>query len=102
MIIKWSFIFLLVVAAALSGCVGGNSIVGTYRGNSSFINATLNVYADNTFTVVTGETVSGVYRKESDNYVFSTLTGSFILKRNKDGNLVFPDHEDVDVFIKVK
>jgi hypothetical protein len=91
---------ILTSVSALSGCIGDNSIVGTYGGNYSDKNVTLTTYPDGTFTVLNtyphpNEYMSGqetgVYKKEGDVYVFSTALQSFTAKTNKYGDLVDPE-----------
>jgi hypothetical protein len=80
-------IIVFLIAVMLSGCIGAESITGTYNGTNNNIKQLI-IYPDSTFLVKIrdGETYSGVVRKEGDDYIFTAPLLTFSTKYDH-GNL---------------
>jgi hypothetical protein len=100
-------IIVFLIAVMLSGCIGTESITGTYLEsyNTSdyfprHMQETLTVYPDSTFLlkISDGEVYSGVVRKEGNEYIFTAPLLSFSAKLDH-GNLT---NDDGGIAVRVK
>jgi hypothetical protein len=101
-------ILVFLIAVMLSGCIGSESIAGTYyhtevidhgNGWKESINESIQIYPDNTFLysdLVKDYSYSGIVQKHGDKYVFSSSMLSFSGTFNN-GNLTT---DGTSLFIK--